>query len=60
MEREREEKERSTELLKINEGEVKEESLEVNRRIILRESLLIIKSLIVRFIWWRVTRVKRI
>ena len=50
MEREREEKERSTGLLKINEGEVKEESLEVNRRIILRESLLIIKSLIVRFI----------
>ena len=60
MEREREEKERSTELLKINEGEVKEESLEVNRRIILRESLLIIRSLIVRFIWSRVTRVKRI
>ena len=60
MEREREEKERSTELLKINEGEVKEESLEVNRRIILRESLLIIKSLIVRFIWSRVPRVKRI
>ena len=60
MEREGEEKERSTELLKINEGEVKEESLEVNRRIILRESLLIIRSLIVRFIWSRVTRVKRI
>ena len=60
MEREREEKERSTELLKINEGEVKEESLEVNRRIILRESLLIIRSLIVRFIWSRVPRVKRI
>ena len=60
MEREREEKERSTGLLKINEGEIKEESLEVNRRIILRESLLIIKSIIVRFIWSRVTRVKRI
>ena len=60
MERKREEKERSTGLLKINEGEVKEESLEVNRRMILRESLLIIKSLIVRFICSRVTRVKQI